>query len=37
MIADGEVVASYDNGKLILTRTEKLIERLNNKKRETKL
>jgi len=28
MIADGEVIASYDNGKLILTRTEKLLERL---------
>ena len=31
MIADGEMVASYDNGKLILSRTEKLIEQLNSK------
>jgi len=31
MIADGELVASYDNGKLILSRTEKLIKQLNSK------
>lgn len=29
MIADGELVASYDNGKLVLSRTEKFTERLN--------
>ena len=32
MIADGELIANYDKGKLILSRTEKLVKRLNAKK-----
>jgi|GEM_PF-2172512 len=30
MIADGELIASYENEKLILSRTEKILKKLND-------